>query len=114
MASQPVPPVTGVPPNSVPTDEKTAADIDAKGSPPISEDSANNSDDEDIEGDYGSYRDHVFSDPKVAAYWRGVYETAQYEGRHRFDPALTWSAKEEKALKRKVTVSTYLPLFKTN
>lgn len=57
---------------------------------------------EDIDGDYGSYHDHVFKDPQIAEYWRNVYEKAQYEGRHRFDPNLTWSATEEKKLKRKV------------
>lgn len=102
MASKPAPLATGVP-NTQPSDGKEAADIAAKGSPPTSSDSANSSDDEDVEGDYGSQRDHIFSDPKVADYWRGVYETAQYEGRHRFDPTLTWTAKEEKALRRKVT-----------
>lgn len=56
---------------------------------------------EDVDGDYGSYGNHVFSDPKVAEYWRSVYETATYEGRHRFDPTFTWSAAEEKRLKRK-------------
>lgn len=55
-----------------------------------------------VVGDYGSDSNHVFSDPKVADYWRGVYEKAQYEGRHRFDPTLTWSADEEKKLKRRV------------
>lgn len=56
---------------------------------------------EDVDGDYGSYGNHVFSDPKVAEYWRNIYETATYEGRHRFDPVFTWSAAEEKRLKRK-------------
>lgn len=69
---------------------------------PTTDSSPRDSDDEEIDGNYGSYRDHVFSDPKVAAYWRDVYETAQYEGRHRFDPSLTWSAAEEKALRRRV------------
>ncbi|USW54319.1 Putative major facilitator superfamily, MFS transporter superfamily [Septoria linicola] len=55
-----------------------------------------------VVGDYGSDSNHAFSDPKVADYWRGVYEKAQYEGRHRFDPTLTWSADEEKKLKRRV------------
>ena len=59
---------------------------------------------EDIDGDYGSYGNHVFSDPKVAAYWADVYEKATYEGRHRFDPTFTWSATEEKRVKRKVRV----------
>ncbi len=56
----------------------------------------------EIDGDYGSYRNHVFANPKLAAYWRNVYENARYEGRHRFDPDFTWSASEEKSLKRKV------------
>ena len=57
---------------------------------------------EEIDGDYGSYRDHAFSDPQVAEYWRRVYEEAKYEGRHRFDPSFTWSASEEKRVRRKV------------
>ncbi|PIA93026.1 putative transporter [Cercospora beticola] len=55
-----------------------------------------------VQGDYGSDSHHVFSEPKVADYWRGVYEKAEYEGRHRFDPTLTWSADEELKLRRKV------------
>ncbi|KAF1966847.1 MFS general substrate transporter [Bimuria novae-zelandiae CBS 107.79] len=55
-----------------------------------------------VQGDYGSDSNHIFSNPKVADYWRGVYEKAQYEGRHRFDPTLTWSADEEKKLRRRV------------
>ncbi|KAK0654219.1 putative transporter [Lasiodiplodia hormozganensis] len=58
--------------------------------------------DVEIQGDYGSGRDHAFSDPKVAEYWRDVYEKAHYEGRHRFDPTFTWSAEEEIKVKRKV------------
>ena len=54
-------------------------------------------------GDYGSDRHHVFADPKVADYWRSVYDKAQYECRHRFDTELTWSAAEEKKLRRRVS-----------
>lgn len=43
-----------------------------------------------------------FLDPEIAEYWTGVYEKAQYECRHVFDPALTWSAEEEKQLIRKL------------
>jgi hypothetical protein len=53
---------------------------------------------------YGSDHHHVFAKPEVAEYWRGVYEKAQYEGRHRFDPDITWSAEEEKKLRRKVSI----------
>jgi hypothetical protein len=56
-----------------------------------------------VEGDCGSDNNHVFAEPKVAEYWKGVYEKAEYEGRHRFDPSLTWSASEEIKLKRKVS-----------
>lgn len=66
-------------------------------------DSDDSSSIEDVDGDYGSYGNHIFSDPKVAEYWRNVYETATYEGRHRFDPTFTWSATEEKRLKRKAS-----------
>ncbi|KAJ8089387.1 hypothetical protein PM082_014635 [Marasmius tenuissimus] len=58
----------------------------------------------EVQGDYGSGRDHIFSDPKVADYWRNVYETAHYEGRHRYDPTFTWSAAEELRVKRKVDI----------
>ncbi|CAG8918154.1 unnamed protein product [Penicillium salamii] len=43
-----------------------------------------------------------FLDPDVAEYWRTVYEKAQYECRHVFDPALTWSEEEERCLVRKL------------
>lgn len=46
--------------------------------------------------------EHIFSDPDRASYWRGVYEKANYEGRRRFDPELTWSASAERLLIRKV------------
>lgn len=53
---------------------------------------------------YGSYEDHPFSDSATAQYWQGVYEKAEYEGRHRFDPDYTWTADEERKLVRKVVV----------
>lgn len=51
---------------------------------------------------YGSTDEHVFSDPIIADRWRKVYEKAQYENRHRFDPSYQWSAEDEKKLIRKV------------
>lgn len=51
---------------------------------------------------YGSYEDHPFSDRVTAQYWRDVYDKAEYEGRHRFDPNYTWTAEEERKLVRKV------------
>ncbi|KAL2270510.1 hypothetical protein VTJ83DRAFT_2694 [Remersonia thermophila] len=43
-----------------------------------------------------------FLDPDVAEHWRAVYEKAQYECRHVFDPDLTWSQEEEKDLIRNI------------
>jgi hypothetical protein len=51
---------------------------------------------------FGSTKDHPFADPAMAAHWRGVYEKANYENRHRFDPEFTWTAEEERRLVRKV------------
>ncbi|KAI1105955.1 MFS general substrate transporter [Jackrogersella minutella] len=52
--------------------------------------------------EYGSTEDHIFADAAVAAHWRGVYERARYENRHRFDPAYKWTADEERRLVRKI------------
>lgn len=49
-----------------------------------------------------------FSDPKVADYWREVYENSKYEGRHRFDPDFQWDVAEEKALVRKIDIRIML------
>lgn len=43
-----------------------------------------------------------FLDPDAAAHWRGVYETAEYECRHVFDPTVTWTEEEEKKLVRRL------------
>lgn len=51
---------------------------------------------------FGSTDDHPFSDPAMATHWRQIYEKANYENRHRFDPEFTWTAEEEKRLLRKV------------
>ncbi|PTD13094.1 putative transporter [Fusarium culmorum] len=45
---------------------------------------------------------HPFSDPEIADRWRKVYEKAEYENRHRFDPSFTWTDGEEKKLVRKI------------
>ncbi|KAI1610260.1 major facilitator superfamily domain-containing protein [Exophiala viscosa] len=62
---------------------------------------------EDLQNDLkdpslGSTPQHPFSTPESAQYWSDVYETAKYEGRHRFDPTCRWSATEEKRLVRKL------------
>lgn len=43
-----------------------------------------------------------FADPAVAEHYRAVYEKAQYECRHAFDPELEWSRKEERSLVRRL------------
>lgn len=43
-----------------------------------------------------------FSDPKIASYYRQVYEDSQYECRGAFDPDLEWTPAEERKLVRKL------------
>ena len=43
-----------------------------------------------------------FSDPKVAEFYREVYESSQYECRGAFDTELEWTAAEEKRIVRKL------------
>lgn len=43
-----------------------------------------------------------FSDPKVAEYYKGLYEESQYECRDAFDPELEWTPAEEKRLVRRL------------
>ncbi|PWY95419.1 MFS general substrate transporter [Aspergillus sclerotioniger CBS 115572] len=52
--------------------------------------------------DVSDEQDNPFADPEVAERYALIYEKAQYECRHVFDPTLTWSAEEEKALVRKL------------
>ncbi|KKP02020.1 major facilitator superfamily transporter [Trichoderma harzianum] len=51
---------------------------------------------------FGSTDDHPFADPVMATHWRDIYEKANYENRHRFDPEFKWTAEEEKRLVRKI------------
>lgn len=44
------------------------------------------------------YKHNIFKDPEVAAYYRDLYEKAQYEGRHVFDPELEWTKEEERKI----------------
>ncbi|EFQ34668.1 major facilitator superfamily transporter [Colletotrichum graminicola M1.001] len=57
---------------------------------------------EQVAQQHGSTDEHVFSDPVTADYWRKVYEKAQYENRHRFDPSYQWSAEDERKLVKKI------------
>lgn len=55
-----------------------------------------------ISSDSDSHPDNPFADPAVAERYAIIYEKAQYECRHVFDPELTWTPQEEKALVRKL------------
>ncbi|KAK5114383.1 hypothetical protein LTR85_010205 [Meristemomyces frigidus] len=48
------------------------------------------------------FSSNPFLDPKVAKQYRTIYESAQCESRHVFDPDLRWSKAEEKKLVRKL------------
>ncbi|KAI3405959.1 hypothetical protein KGF56_001178 [Candida oxycetoniae] len=43
-----------------------------------------------------------FSNPKVAEYYRDLYETVKYECREAFDPEFEWTQEEEKKVVRKL------------
>lgn len=60
------------------------------------------SEDSGPEDAYGGYGENPFKDEAVAEHWRQVYHDSQYECRHVFDPTLTWSEEEEKAIIRKL------------
>ncbi|KAH8200547.1 hypothetical protein TruAng_005265 [Truncatella angustata] len=78
------------------TDEKQVASLDNSHAVESSEAPT-----VDADG-YGSSENHIFKDPTIASYWRNVYENAGYENRHRFDPNLSWTADEEKRVRRKI------------
>ncbi|KAK3485250.1 major facilitator superfamily domain-containing protein [Neurospora hispaniola] len=52
--------------------------------------------------EYADLTRNPFLDPVVAAHWRKVYEEADYECRAVFDPSVTWTEEEEKAIIRKI------------
>ncbi|KAJ4393231.1 hypothetical protein N0V93_002439 [Gnomoniopsis smithogilvyi] len=49
-----------------------------------------------------TFQKNPFLDQDVAAHYRELYEKAQYECRHVFDPSLEWTPAEEKAIVRKL------------
>ncbi|CCH41313.1 putative transporter [Wickerhamomyces ciferrii] len=65
---------------------------------------SNNQDVQSISSDFSEAKDskNPFHDPQVARYWANVYDHAKYECRHLFDPKLTWTEEEEKAVKWKL------------
>ncbi|KKY31370.1 putative allantoate permease [Diaporthe ampelina] len=60
------------------------------------------SEDSGPEDGYEGYGENPFKDEAVAEHWRQVYHDSQYECRHVFDPTLTWSEEEEKAIIRRL------------
>jgi len=56
--------------------------------------------DSDEDGD--AFKKNPFLDPDVAEHWIEVYEKAEYECRHVFDPSFTWTEEEEKKLVRRL------------
>ncbi|KAL1879315.1 hypothetical protein Daus18300_001897 [Diaporthe australafricana] len=60
------------------------------------------SEDSGPEDAYEGFGENPFADEAVAEHWRQVYAESQYECRHVFDPTLTWSEAEEKAIIRKL------------
>lgn len=60
------------------------------------------SEDSGPEDAYEGHGENPFKDEAVAEHWRQVYHDSQYECRHVFDPTLTWSEEEEKAIIRKL------------
>lgn len=61
---------------------------------------ANSDSDPDENGEL--IKKNPFLDPDVASHWIAIYEKAEYESRHMFDPAFTWTAEEEKKIVRKL------------
>ncbi|KAL3495459.1 major facilitator superfamily domain-containing protein [Aspergillus germanicus] len=55
----------------------------------------------DLDDDVSETR-NPFLDPEVAERYTQIYEDAEYECRHAFDPKLTWTREEEKAIVRKI------------
>ncbi|KAL2264254.1 hypothetical protein VTK26DRAFT_9030 [Humicola hyalothermophila] len=80
-------------------DKKPFSSVDTKDVAVLESGSTSEASGSDEEFDAGN---NPFLDPNVAAHWRQVYEDAQYECRHAFDPTLTWTEQEEKVIVRKI------------
>lgn len=88
------------------TPSSSAAGVDGKETGATAKEAAagivNSSGSSDDDGESFADSKNPFLDPEVAAYWRSVYENANYECRHAFDPTFTWSEEEERKLVRKL------------
>ncbi len=81
-------------------DKQPAVAVDSKDFAAIDETST--SEDAASEQEFDALKKNPFLDPDVAEHWRQVYEDAEYECRHVFDPHLTWTEEEEKVVIRKL------------
>ncbi|KAL2135936.1 hypothetical protein VTI74DRAFT_6164 [Chaetomium olivicolor] len=81
-------------------EDKHLAVVDAKDIAAL--DTPSNSEDSGSEEEFDDVAKNPFLNPDVAAHWRQVYEDANYECRHAFDPTLTWTEEEEKRVIRKL------------
>ncbi|CAH00486.1 uncharacterized protein KLLA0_D07370g [Kluyveromyces lactis] len=52
--------------------------------------------------------DNPFSDPKIAEYYRALYDDSKYESRSAFDPEFTWTKEEEQKVVRKLNIRVAL------
>lgn len=57
---------------------------------------------EALETEDGLHSKNPFADPEVAERYKIIYEKAQYECRHVFEPTLAWTTEEETAIVRKI------------
>ncbi|KAK3319635.1 major facilitator superfamily domain-containing protein [Cercophora scortea] len=76
--------------------KETVADSKSPGAITFGEQYSSSSEDEFYD------KENPFLNPEVADRWRAVYEEANYECRHFFDPTLTWTEEEEKVIIRKI------------
>jgi hypothetical protein len=84
------------------TEDKRYEMADGKDTDKAPFESTSASEDSSSEAESLDLAKNPFLDPEVAAYWRQVYDDAQYECRHAFDPTLTWTEEEEKRVVRKL------------
>lgn len=90
-------PISASSPLPTPSDEKKYGTLDPKNTF-----TSSSSSDLSEASDYSELKANPFLDPVVAEHWRKVYEEADYECKDAFDPHVTWTEEEEKAVIRKI------------